>query len=313
MFRQKAGVNMFYSLIRRIFVALLAVIAFFTNLTAVPSSKETPDGAISVVYADTVWGDVKVFLPESIDPDSPTDVLLTIHGGAWVSGHAGIFYRDCRKAAEAGYIAATMNYSKIFNGATAQDMVREVGLAIAAIKAELAQRGIKPGKLILAGHSAGAHIMLLYAYTQYENCPMDIAFVVSNCAPSDFLAEAKAGRSMVGKAAYLLLSGLTKEVVVPSTVNRNADAIRAITTVEMITPDVPPTIVVQGTDDKLISYQSAQDIYAALQEKGVDSVLITYEGAGHFLSSRGDTRFAAYDAQRSEAFYAFAQKYASQK
>lgn len=304
---------MFYSIVRRIFIAVLSVIVFFSNLTAVPSAKETPEDAVSVVYADSVWGDVKLFLPETIDPQKPTDVLLAIHGGAWVSGHAGIFYGDCRNAAKAGYIAASMNYDKIFNGATAQDMVHEVGLAIAAIKAEIESRGVTPGKLILAGHSAGAHIMLLYAYTQYETCPLEIAFVVSNCAPSDFLAEAKAGKSMVGKGAYMLLSGLTHEVILPSTVGRNADAIRAITPLCHITPDVPPTIVVQGTDDKLISYQSALDIYAALQENGVDSVLITYEGAGHFLSSKGGAevkaRFAADDARRSEAFNAFAQKY----
>ena len=307
---------MLYFIVRRFFVSILAVIVFFTNLTAVPSSKDTPEDAVSVVYADTVWGDVKLFLPETIEPDTPTDVLLTIHGGAWVSGHAGIFYGDCRNAAAAGYIAASMNYSKIFNGATAEDMVREVGMAIAAVKAELEKRGITPGKLILAGHSAGAHIMLLYAYTQYETCPLEIAFLVSNSAPSDFLAEAKGGKSMVGKIAYPLLSGLTKEVIVPSTVERNAEAIRAITTVCQITPDVPPTIVVQGTNDELISYQSALDIYAALQANGVDSVLITYEGAGHFLSSKGGAaakaRFAEYDAQRSEAFRAFAQKYGTQ-
>ena len=66
-----------------------------------------------------------------------------------------------------------MNYSKIFNGASAADMVREVGLAITALKNEVESRGLKPGKLIMAGHSAGAHIMLLYAYTQYRTCPLD--------------------------------------------------------------------------------------------------------------------------------------------
>ena len=57
------------------------------------------------------------------------------------------------------------------------------------------------------------------------------------------------------------------------------------------------------------------EIYDALQRNGVDSVHITYEGAGHFLSSKGagsaKEKFAADDARRSEAFYAFAQKYGS--
>jgi triacylglycerol lipase len=209
-----------------------------------------------------------------------------------------------------------MNYDKIFNGANAADMVRAVGLAVAAVKAELENRGLTPGKLIMAGHSAGAHIMLLYAYTQYAACPMDIAFLVSCCAPADFLSDAKAHNSAVGFAAYALLSALTDEVVTPWTLTRNENAIRAVAPVCLITPDVPPTIVVQGTEDRLINYQNSVDLYDALQANGVDSVHITYAGAGHFLSSKGAAaareKYAADDARRSAAFYAFAEKYGTQ-
>ena len=304
---------MLYETAKRAFAGLLALISFFVNLTSAPSRNDTPQDAISVVYADTVWGDVKLFLPDEIDAGKPTDVLLMLHGGAWVSGGARIFYGDCRAAVQAGYIAAAMNYDKIFNGADAADMVREVGLAIAAVRAELENRGLTPGKLILAGHSAGAHIMLLYAYTQYRTCPMDIAFVVSNCAVADFMSDAKAHNSAVGFGAYALLSALTGEFITPATVGRNTEAIRAVAPIYQITPDVPPTIVVQGTRDRLINYQNSVDLYNALQENGVDSVHITYEGAGHFLTSKGGDsvkqKFAEYDAQRSAAFYAFAEKY----
>lgn len=304
---------MFYEAAKRALAALLALVSFFVNLMTTPSRNDTPEDALSVVYADTVYGDLKLFLPEDVDPQKPTDVILMIHGGAWVSGGAHIFYGDCRAAAGAGYIAASMNYDKIFNGADAADMVREVGLAIAALKTELENRGLTVGKLIMAGHSAGAHIMLLYAYTQYASCPMDIAFLVSNCAPADFVSDAKAQNSAVGFAAYALLSALTDEFVAPWTLERNADAVRAVGPIYQITPDVPPTIVVQGTKDTLINYQNSVDLYNALQENGVDSVHITYEGAGHFLTSKGGEsvkkQFAEYDAQRSAAFYAFAEKY----
>ena len=304
---------MIYAVMKRALALFLALVSFFVNLRTAPSRDDTPADAVSVVYADTAFGDVKLFLPETIDAQKPTDVIFMIHGGAWVSGGARIFYGDCREAVKAGYIAASMNYDKIFNGANAADMVREVGLAIAAVKAELESRGVAAGKLIMAGHSAGAHIMLLYAYTQYETCPMDIAFLVSCCAPADFVSDAKAHNSAVGFAAYALLSALTGEVITPWTLARNADAIRAVAPVYQITSDVPPTIVVQGTKDRLINYQNSVDLYNALQENGVDSVHITYEGAGHFLTSKGDAatrqKFAQYDALRSEAFYAFAGKY----
>ena len=113
---------MFYAAMKRALALFLALVSFFVNLTTKPSANDTPADAVSVVYADTVYGDLKLFLPEDVDARKPTDVILMLHGGAWVSGGAFIFYDDCRAAAKAGYIAASMNYDKIFNGASAADI-----------------------------------------------------------------------------------------------------------------------------------------------------------------------------------------------
>lgn len=295
---------MIYSAARRVFVGLLALVALFANLTATPTRKDTPPDAISVVYDEkSAFGDVKLFLPENVQ--SGADVILMIHGGAWLFGNAGMFYDNCRDAARAGYIAASLNYNKIQNGSAAADMVAQVGEALSALHDALTAKGITPGKLILAGHSAGAHIMLLYAYSHYNDCPFDIAFVVSNCAAVDFLSDAETRTTTIGKNAYLLLSALTKEIILPQTLERNKAAIDAVTPLTYVSPDVPPTIVVQGTKDELIPYQNSVELYEALQRCGVDSVHITYEGAGHFLGKE----FAEGNAARAAAFEAFAQKY----
>ncbi len=297
---------MIYSLARRIFVGFLALVALFANLTATPTQKETPPDAVSVVYDDSAFGDLKLFLPETVQ-DGAT-VICMIHGGAWMFGNAGMFYDNCREAAQAGYIAASVNYSKIQNGASAADMVEQIGRAIAAVHRTLTEQGVTPGKLILAGHSAGAHLMLLYAYSHYEDCPFDIAFVVSNCAAVDFLSDANAKTTTIGKNAYLLLSAMTKEIVTPLTIERNdavKAAVAAVTPLTFVSPDVPPTIVVQGTADEMIPYQNSVELYEALQRCGVDSVHITYEGSGHFLGRE----FSEGNAARTAAFEAFAQKY----
>ena len=297
---------MIYSAARRVFVGLLALVAFFVNLTATPTKEETPPDAVSVVYDETAFGDVKLFLPEKVQ--NGADVLFLIHGGAWMGGNASMFYDNCRDAARVGYIAASLNYSKLQNGASVADMVNEIGAALSALHQTLTEKGVVPGKLILAGHSAGAHLMLLYAYSHYNDCPFDIAFVVSNCAAVDFLSDAETRTTTIGKYAYLLLSAMTKEIVTPQTIQRNETvkaAVTAVTPLTYVSPDVPPTIVVQGTKDELIPYQNSVELYEALQRCGVDSVHITYEGAGHFLGKE----FAEGNAARAAAFEAFAQKY----
>ena len=55
---------MFYSVARRIFVGILALVALIVNARAVPTAKETPPDAVSVVYDDSASGDVKLFLPD---------------------------------------------------------------------------------------------------------------------------------------------------------------------------------------------------------------------------------------------------------
>ena len=116
------------------------------------------------------------------------------------------------------------------------------------------------------------------------------------------------GPTTIGKNAYLLLSALTKELVTPLTLERNETvktAVAAVTPLTYVTPQVPPTIVVQGTNDEMIPYQNSVALYEALQSCGVDSVHITYEGAGHFLGKD----FPEANAARTAAFEAFAQKY----
>ena len=298
--------KMIYSVARRVFVGLLALVALFVNWRATPTKENTPSDAVSVVYDDSAFGDLKLFLPENVQDGA--DIVFMIHGGAWMFGNAGMFYDNCRAAAQAGYIAASVNYNKIQNGASAADMVDQIGKALAALRRDLTDRGLTPGKLIMAGHSAGAHLMLLYAYGHYNDCPFDIAFVVSNCTAVNFLSDAQTKTTTIGKNAYLLLSALTKEIVMPLTLERNetaAAAVAAVTPLSYVSPDVPPTIVVQGTEDEMIPYQNSVELYEALQKNGVDSVHISYEGAGHFLGEE----FEEANAARTAAFEAFAEKY----
>lgn len=293
---------MVYRIARRIFTGLLALVALIVNATATPVDT-APDDAVTLQYGDGVCSYVTVFLPQDVQDGD--NVLLMIHGGAWTSGDASMFYKESRAAARCGFIAASMDYSKIQNGASAADMANEVGLAIGAIRDMLTERGVRPGKLIMAGHSSGAHIMLLYAYAHAKDCPMEIAFLVSNCAPAEFLSDAETRRTYLGMGAYPLLSALTKEIVLPGTVERNRAAIDSVSPLTLVSPDAPPTIVVHGDADDLIPFENSVMLYDALQANGVDSVHIVYHGAGHFLG----IKYADGNAARTEAFYDFLQKY----
>jgi acetyl esterase/lipase len=238
---------MLFIILQKCFAVLLAVIACFTNFTAGFKTPKAADAdAIRVKYGEGVCENYDMFLP-SDKSGGDVDVVLMIHGGAWTMGDQTEFENDCKEAAEKyGYAAVTVDYDKIFNGATSSEMVQEIYTAVSSVKATLEDYGYTADKMAVAGHSAGAHIALLYSYTHYEDSPIDIAFVVSNCAPADFFSKNGDGTTKMEKYRYLAVSGLIGKLVLPGHEAEMAQEISAINPIDHVTSSVPPTIVVQG-------------------------------------------------------------------
>ncbi len=296
---------MFTAVLQRIVSAIIAIIAFFCNTFGLlRQTSEVPDGAERIAYGDGICENFDIYIPDDVSDE--VNVLLLVHGGAWMMGDGSEFNRYCATATdEYGFVTVNVDYNKIQNGATAATMVAGIDAAVNKVSQVLSERNINAGKMIVCGHSSGAHLALLYAYQNYKTCPIEIAFVVSNCATVDFLADVETKTATLGKYGYLVLTGLTGHVILPSEVEECQEYIDAVSPLCFITPSVPPTIVVQGTADKMVSYDNSTYLYNKLVENGVDTLRVTYEGAGHFLGSI----FTEGNAQRAAAFAAFAEKY----
>lgn len=296
------------TILTKIFSFGLSIFVFFSGLLSSwgcgQQISDIPDGATRIMYGTDETQKMDVFCPA--DTTGTVNILFAVHGGAWLMGDGSEFNDNCKKAAEeCGYIAVTADYRKISDGATAYDMVDDIGNAIAKLKETLENSGITIGKMIITGHSAGAHIALMYAYNHYEDCPIDIAFVVSNCAPTEFLKDAKNSTTTMGKYAHIAMSSLSGVAITSFNTDKQQDVINSISPLSMVTSSVPPTIVVQGDKDTMVPYSNSTDLYEALQNAGVDSVMITYTGADHWLGSQ----FQEAAAARNSAFFEFAEKY----
>ena len=296
---------MYITVLQKVFSIFMTVIALCTNTMGLFGQKsETPTAAERVTYGEGACEYFDLYVPS--DVGSKADILFLIHGGAWMQGDGSEFNDSCVEATDNyGYITVNFDYEKLQNGATAADMVNEIGTAMAKVKDVLTSKSITPGKVIIVGHSAGAHLALLYSYQNYASSPIEIAFVVSNCAPTEFLKDATAGTTTMGKSAYLAMTALSGQVITPETVDDCKEYIDAITPLTFVSASVPPTIVVQGDKDEMVPYENSTDLYNALTENGVDTIRVTYEGAGHFLGAE----FTDANAQRAAAFFTFAEKY----
>ena len=284
---------------------LFSLPSFFLSLFApLQAQKELPHTGVRVQYGESPKQAFDMYLPD--DVEDGVNVVLVLHGGSWLTGSQTKFARYAKQAAQYGYVGVTADYRSLYYNVTAADMVDDIANACERVKTELEGRGVTPGKLIVAGHSAGAHLGLIYAYTHYADAPIPIAFVTVVAAPADPLLHDK-GTTALEALRFIAATGLSGENITAGNVD-DPDlqaAIDAITPLSMVTPDVPPTIVCQGDADMVVPCKNAELLYEKLQANGVDSLFVTYENTNHFTASVSEEM----QQKRLDAMFVFAERY----
>lgn len=119
---------------------------------------DAPTGGHEKVYGDKDSQRLRFWKAKS--PEAP--VVVFIHGGSWRAGT----YLDYTGSAKVthllsrGYAFATVNYSLV-PSVTVEAQVQEVAHALGYLSRNGTELEIDPGKLVLMGHSSGAHVVTL--------------------------------------------------------------------------------------------------------------------------------------------------------
>jgi len=107
---------------------------------------------------------------------SNAPVLLFVHGGGWSIGDKAHAAGDkARWANSKGWAFASANY-RLVPQATVEQQAADVASAIAWLRANAAREGLDPDRIVLMGHSAGAHLVALIGtdtrYLQAAGVPL---------------------------------------------------------------------------------------------------------------------------------------------
>ena len=210
-----------------------------------------------------------VFLPEL--GKGPFPGIVFLHGGGWESGH----YEDSQvrpllPAVKAGYAVISCGY-RLLPDAGFPDNLFDVKTALAVIYEHGTEFGVDPSRLMISGASAGAMLALCTAYTEnmpqycgghYERLPR-LAGCIDFFGPVDFANEdehfvrsgtprmfspAPAGQ----KAADRLLRADT---------SANPSLLSLISPVGFVHPDIPPTLILHGRNDPMVSCLQSQELH----------------------------------------------------
>jgi acetyl esterase/lipase len=130
-------------------------------------------------------------------------VLMFVHGGGWSIGDkAHAAGSKARWANAKGWAFASANY-RLVPQATVESQAADVASAIAWLRANAAKEGLDPDRIVLMGHSAGAHLAALVGtdprYLKAAGVPMSAikGVVLLDGAGYDVAAQAGAPGNIV--------------------------------------------------------------------------------------------------------------------
>ncbi|MCB2107143.1 MAG: alpha/beta hydrolase [Rhodobacteraceae bacterium] len=216
-----------------------------------------------VPYGDGPRHKLDIYLPDSPGP-KPAPVIVFFYGGSWTSGERGEYKFVGEALASRGFIAVVPDYRHhpegLFPG-----FVEDGGAAVAWTSAHVAEYGGDAGKIVVMGHSAGAHIAALLALVPH--------FVADKGGPEDAI------KGFVGLAGPYSFDPLafrgSREVFA------RLDDIDSARPVTFVRTDAPPMLLMHGDDDGTVGPYNSHDMAAALAKAGARYELRTYADTGH--------------------------------
>lgn len=102
--------------------------------------------------------------PPTLSIRTRPPLVVFVHGGGWERGSKdnATGSAKIRHFTGKGYALATIDY-RLVPGATVEQQAQDVAAALAWLVAHARDFGFDPGRMVLMGHSAGAHLAALVA------------------------------------------------------------------------------------------------------------------------------------------------------
>jgi acetyl esterase/lipase len=190
-------------------------------------------------------------------------VLIFYYGGGWTSGDRATYKFVGTALAAAGITSVIPDY-RLYPEVKFPAFVDDAAMAYAWVAANLDPSGKRP--VIVAGHSAGAHIAALLAYD---------ASYLHRHAPGARMPAAMIG--LAGPYAFDPTTWPTTRAIF-ATAAGSADQARPFTAVRA---PAPPTLLLQASADVTVQHFNAAELMKALKQAGTPVTLIDYPGVGH--------------------------------
>ena len=242
---------------------------------SIPKNEQRSD----LIYKNTKTRSLKLtFIPPAVKKYEKSPIYFLIPGGGWhVEDRQSMldFSKDSVEALRnEGFAVVSIDYRICSEGAAMRDIIADCFDALAYI-AHFAQiLGIDKDRIVLSGHSAGAHLALMLAYaprTEFDDrYEFDETFTI---------------KAVAAMSAPTILYDIKTHALwdigdVFPECNTMEEKART-SPISYVSPSCPPTLLCAGTSDYVVYGISSERIYFKLKEHNVKTQLILSVCGGH--------------------------------
>lgn len=242
------------------------------------------------VTSDVIYGDagnrpLKLDLYEPGGERRGTAVIM-VHGGGWVRGDKSMLAEHAKALARDGFTVFVPEY-RLTPEAVWPAQIHDVKRAIRWVRAQADRLEFDPDKIVLQGHSAGAHLVLLAAGT-----PDDVR-----------LDPPEADRSIGAHAAAVVAvyppvlfyrgesrpSGATTAAALKGA-DVSDEAAELASPINHVGPDFPPVMLLHGDADKVVPVSASRRFEEALRAAGGRADAHIFSGLPHGFANHPELR-----------------------
>ena len=238
-----------------------------------------------VVYGDAGGRPLKLDLYEP-EGDRRGTAAILVHGGGWVQGSRAMLAEHAKALAADGFTVFVPEY-RLTTEAIWPAQIHDIKRAIRWVRGQADRLGFDPEKIVLQGHSAGAHLVLLAAGTAEDarldppdadrSIPAHAAAVVAVYPP--VLLYRGDARPSGGTSAGALKGAEVSD-----------EAAALASPISHVGPHFPPVMLLHGDADKVVPVSASRVFGDALRAAGGKVDAHIFAGLPHGFANHAEMR-----------------------
>jgi acetyl esterase/lipase len=214
--------------------------------------------------------------------------VVYIHGGSWTGGDKSERRGKeiCVTLAEAGYVAASINY-RLGENAWPRNL-NDCKTAVQFLRRNASTYEVDPKRIAVAGASAGGHLALMVGFTSgknefeptspYAGVSSRVRCVIDLYGPTNLMTRGTIDEKGELRGTANLVR-MTLSVFGAS--SDQAEILRVASPVANVTKHCPPVLMAHGRADMGVEYAQSEELARALERCNVPHQLILMDDVNH--------------------------------